>query len=79
MRRTEPKTLHADIDTAEAPTDLVTLTALAAEFPGLGLRLIRRAAYERRFCVYRPGGTILVSRADFAAYLVSGRIEPSQP
>jgi hypothetical protein len=56
----------------------MTLGALAEEFPGVGLRLIRRVAYERRCRVFRFAGKTLVSRADFAAFLASG-VEDARP
>ena len=72
--RTVPNT--SDMMTETVPADLMSVRALADAFPGIGERWVRRCADERRVPVYRVGGRILISRAEFAAFLAAGRIEP---
>lgn len=77
MSRTVPKTLTVTTQTAvDVPRDLVTTSTLDAEWPDLGLRLIRRLVYRRDIRVFKIAGKTLVSRADFAAYLAAGVENP---
>lgn len=73
-RQTMPNTPDVMV-TDTLPTDLTTVRALAAE-TGIGERWVRRCADERRLPIYKIGGRILISRAEFAAFLAAGRIEP---
>lgn len=57
------------------PSDLLTVRGLEAEWPGLAPRWIRGVIDRRAVALYKLGNRILVSRAEFAAFLASGRVE----
>jgi hypothetical protein len=57
----------------EFPTDLVGVRKLASEFEGFDDRMIRRWITQSLFPVYRLGGRVWISRADFATWLAKNR------
>jgi excisionase family DNA binding protein len=76
-RRSVPNTPGVTV-TDTLPADLLTVRELAAEFPAVGERFIRRCADERRVGVFKFGTRLLISRAEFVAFLAAGRIEPAR-
>jgi excisionase family DNA binding protein len=61
-----------------APTDRLLAVAEAADYCGVGERMIRRLVAERRIAFVKLGKHVRLSTVDLDAFIAAGRVEPGR-